>query len=281
MSLSSSLQNYLSDLGLVVPETPSIEFVQALQSAHVACYSFNSLAVVLGEEISLELEDISQKIVTRGLGGYCFEHNKLTFELLKALGYDVQLKLARVLNNNFEREAGRTHRVTLLALEGVSYLVDTGFGGNGPIAPLRLDINTSQTAGLERYRMLAKGNGEYDLQVMKGEDAFTLYRFDSAAYTDADCALGHFYSHKHSQAVFLKNLMVTLKKQDQTVALVNAEFTSRDRQGESKQWIKSPESLGHILITEFDIALDPALVEHLFIRFVAPMLAEDIAESGS
>ena len=275
MLLSSSLQNYLSDLGLVVPEPLNIEFVQALQERHVARYSFNSLAVVLGEEISLELEEISQKIVTRGLGGYCFEHNKLTFELLKALGYDVRLKLARVLNNNFEREAGRTHRVTLLTLEGVSYLVDTGFGGNGPIAPLRLDINTSQMAGLDRYRMLAKGKGEYDLQVMKGEDDFTLYRFDNAAYTDADCALGHFYSHKHPQAVFSKNLMVTLKKKDQTVALVNAEFTRRDRQGEHKQLIESPELLGHFLNSEFGIALEAAVVEHLFIRFVAPMLTMD------
>tara|TARA_R110001606_G_C15269214_1_gene639302 strand:- start:665 stop:883 length:219 start_codon:yes stop_codon:yes gene_type:complete len=72
MSLSSCLQNYLSDLGLVVPETPSIEFVKSLQERHVVRYSFNSLAVVLGEEISLDLEDISQKIVIRGLGGYCF-----------------------------------------------------------------------------------------------------------------------------------------------------------------------------------------------------------------
>lgn len=275
MSLSSSLQKYLSDLGLVVPEPLNIEFVQALQERHVARYSFNSLAVVLGEEISLELDAISQKIVTRGLGGYCFEHNKLTFELLKALGYDVQLKLARVLNNNFEREAGRTHRVTLLTLEGVSYLVDTGFGGNGPIAPLRLDSNTQQVAGLDRYRLLAKGKGEYDLQVMKGEDYFTLYRFDHADYTDADCALGHFYSHKNPNAVFLKNLMVTLKQKDQTMALVNAELIIRNRQGEKKRMIETPELLNDILITEFDIVLDPALVEHLFIRFLAPILAVD------
>lgn len=281
MSLSSSLQNYISDLGLVAPEQPSIKFVKALQSAHVARYSFNSLAVVLGEEISLDLAEISQKIVSRGLGGYCFEHNKLTFELLKALGYDVQLKLARVLNNNFEREAGRTHRVTLLTLEGVSYLVDTGFGGNGPIAPLRLDINTSQTAGLDLYRVLDKGNGEYDIQVMKGEEYFTLYRFDHAIYSDADCALGHFYSYKNPNAVFLKNLMVTLKRENQTVVLVNAELTIRDCQGEHKLSIDTPQSLGSILASEFDIALEPAVVEHLFMRFLAPMLAVDKVETMS
>lgn len=273
MPLSSSLQNYLSDLGLVVPETPSVEFVQALQAEHVARYSFNSLAVVLGEDISLDVEAISEKIVTCGMGGYCFEHNKLTYELLKALGYDVQLKLARVLNNNLEREAGRTHRVTLLTLEGVSYLVDTGFGGNGPIAPLRLDINTDQTAGLDRYRLLAKGKGEYDLQVIKDADYFTLYRFDNAAYSDGDCELGHFYSHKNPHAVFLKNLMVTLKKNDQTLALVNSELITRDRLGERKQQIESPEVLGNILLSEFDIALEPAVVEHLFIRFLEPMLS--------
>jgi len=155
MPLLSYLQDYLSDLGLVAPEQPNIEFVRALQERHVARYSFNSLAVVLGEEISLDLDSISQKIVTRGLGGYCFEHNKLTFELLKALGYDVQLKLARVLNNNVEREAARTHRVTLLTFEGISYLIDTGFGGNGPVAPLRLDINAQQVAGIDSYRILA------------------------------------------------------------------------------------------------------------------------------
>jgi len=281
MPLLSYLQDYLSDLGLVAPEQPNIEFVRALQARHVARYSFNSLAVVLGEDISLELDAISQKIVTRGLGGYCFEHNKLTFELLKALGYDVQLKLARVLNNNVEREAARTHRVTLLTFEGISYLIDTGFGGNGPVAPLRLDINAQQVAGIESYRMLARGKGEYDLQVMKGEDDFTLYRFDSATYTDADCELGHFYSHKNPHAVFVNNVMVTLKQQVQTVALVNAEFIVRNHTGEQKRSIESPELLGDILRSEFKISLEPSVVEHLFIRFVVPALDKAASEARS
>lgn len=281
MGLSSSLQNYLADLGLVVPDQPSIEFVKALQERHVARYSFNSLAVVMGEEISLELGAISQKIVSRGLGGYCFEHNKLTFELLTALGYDVTLKLARVLNNNLEREAGRTHRVTLVRLDGVSYLVDTGFGGNGPIAPLRIETNTDQVAGLDRYRVLSTDKGEYDLQVVKDDDYFTLYHFDSATYTDADCELGHFYSHKHPQAVFLKNLMVTLKKKNQTVALVNSELITRDQQGERKQRVESPDALGAVLTAEFGLVLNAAVVEHLFIRFLQPALtADSIGESA-
>ncbi len=274
MSLPLSLQNYLSDLGLTVPVVLDMAFVRKLQSAHVARYSFNNLAVVLGEGISLDLDEISDKIVTRGLGGYCFEHNKLTFELLNALGYEVELKLARVLNNHLDRDVGRTHRVTVLTLEGVCYLVDTGFGGNGPITPIALAISTEQTAGLDRYRILATDKGEYDLQVLKGDDFFTLYRFDSAVYTDADCELGHFYSHKHPNAVFLKNLMVTLKKEHQMVTLVNAHLTTRDRQGERVCLIESPESLGHILGVEFNIELDAMLIKALFKRFVMEKLPQ-------
>jgi N-hydroxyarylamine O-acetyltransferase len=75
--------------------------------------------------------------------------------------------------------------------------------------------------------------------------------------------------------------MVTLKKQDQTVALVNAEFIVRDQQGERKLLIESSESLGNILSSEFDIALEPAVVEHLFIRFLTPILAADKVEMTS
>lgn len=274
MSLPLSLQNYLSDLGLTAPDVLNMAFVRQLQSAHVARYSFNNLAVVLGEGISLDLDEISDKIVTRGLGGYCFEHNKLTFELLHALGYEVELKLARVLNNHLDRDVGRTHRVTVLTLEGVRYLVDTGFGGNGPITPIALVVNTEQTAGLDRYRILATDKGEYDLQVLKDDDFFTLYRFDSAVYTNADCELGHFYSHKHPNAVFLKHLMVTLKKEHQMVTLVNEKLTTRDRQGERVCVIESPESLGRILGVEFNIELDSMLITSLFERFVMEKLPQ-------
>ena len=56
---------------------------------------------------------------------------------------------------------------------------------------------------------------------------------------------------------------------------MNAELTIRDSQGEQKLLIESPESLGNILSSEFDINLEPSVVEHLFIRFVAPVLAEN------
>ncbi|MBJ7539421.1 arylamine N-acetyltransferase family protein [Marinomonas transparens] len=282
MILNESLQNYLTDLGLMVPETPTIEFVKQLQAKHIERYSFNSLAVILGEDISLDLEMITQKIVTRGLGGYCFEHNKLTFELLKALGYDVQLKMARVLNNNLDRKAGRTHRITLVTIDGMTYVIDTGFGGSGPISPLLLSAHGQQKSGLDSYRIVAREHGEFDLQLLvEGGDNFTLYRFDNAIYTDADCELGHFYSHQNPNAVFVKNLMVTLKKQDKTFALLNTELITRDKHKEQKLLITTAKMLEETLFSVFNIFLEPVLVEHLFDRFLADKLVEQDGELPS
>lgn len=280
MSLPLSLQNYILDLGLAIPAPLDITFVKALQASHIARYSFNSLAVVMGEDISLDLDDISKKIVERGLGGYCFEHNKLTFELLKALGYDVKLVMARVLNNQ-EKDVPRTHRLTLLDHQGSKYLIDTGFGGNCPIAPLLFQPDLLQTAGNDVYRILAKANGEYDLQILKEGDYQTMYRFDLAVYTDADCLAGNFYSHRHPTAGFVNNLMVGLKDDSRTIFLINHELIER-RQGESKKRVlPSSEALHQVLTNTFGFDVELVIAEHLFDRFLASKLLELKRESKS
>ncbi|MEL0622712.1 arylamine N-acetyltransferase [Marinomonas arenicola] len=277
-TLSPELQHYLTDLGLAAPHQPSLAFVQQLQGRHVARHSFNSLSVVLGEALPLDLASLSDKFVTRGLGGYCFEHNKLTFELLAALGYEVQLVLARVLNNR-DINAPRTHRVTLLTLDGSRYLIDTGFGANGPISPLQLTSGLRQTSGLDHYQVTSHetcfGVREYELQIEKDQAFFTLYRFDLATYSDADCELGHFYSHKHPHAVFVNNLMVSVKDQQRTASLQNENFKMVTRDGTQIQQIESAEALQSLLADVFSIALELVVAEHLFDRFIgAKWIAE-------
>jgi N-hydroxyarylamine O-acetyltransferase len=284
MSLSLSLKNYLSDLGLVAPEQLSLEFVKLLQAEHLARYSFNSLAVVLGEEVSLDVDAISQKIVTRGLGGYCFEHNKLTFELLKSVGYDVTLVMARVLNNQ-EHDVPRTHRVTLLTHDGVTYLIDTGFGANCPIAPLVLQPNLLQRVGSDVYRILLKESGEYDVQIMNDGDYFTLYRFDLAVYSDADCVMGNFYSSHYPKAGFVNNLVVSLKNADRTVTLKNHIMTMKHQDGTQERVLHSSKELHQVLTDVFEFDLGSVVAEHLFDRFLAdklvPLPSDDMGKRAT
>jgi len=284
MTLSTSLQNYLTDLELETPNELSLNFVTKLQNKHIATYSFNSLSVVLGEEMSLEIDSLSQKIVTRGLGGYCFEHNKLTFELLNALGYEVELKLARVLyiseKEDQHKKAPRTHRVTLLRHQHSTYLIDTGFGCYGPNAPLLLDVDREQKIGAETYRIVSLSTEmqiettEYDLQIWKDGGFFTLYRFDLADYSDADCQLGHFFSHKFPEAGFVNNLVVSLKNDHRIIALKNHTFMVRIAGKENVFIVPTANNLHDRLTFDFKLNIDFAITEHLFERFLAPKLAE-------
>jgi N-hydroxyarylamine O-acetyltransferase len=95
VSLQHIANSYLAELEL--PVSTDIKFLRELQSKHIARYSFNSLAAVLGQDISLEVGDIFSKIVEKHRGGYCFEHNKLVLSVLSELGFEVRLLMAKVI----------------------------------------------------------------------------------------------------------------------------------------------------------------------------------------
>ena len=142
MTTSTIMKNiaapYLDDLELSA--STDIGFLNELQSKHIARYSFNSLAVVLGQDISLDIHDILNKIVNKQRGGYCFEHNKLVLNVLAELGFDVRLLMAKVIYNR-DVDVARTHRITLLNLDGDDYIVDTGFGHFGARFPVKLQLS--------------------------------------------------------------------------------------------------------------------------------------------
>ena len=117
--MTNNFETYFKRLS-IEPKTPSLEFVKALQKKHIATFSFNNIAVLLKKPISLDMQDIFEKIVTKNLGGYCFEHNFLMYEVLKSLGFNVRILVAKVLNNQ-DIDSPRTHRITLLKWENERY----------------------------------------------------------------------------------------------------------------------------------------------------------------
>ena len=151
----------------IEPKKPSLELVQALQKKHIATFSFNNIAVLLKKPISLDIEDIFEKIVTKNLGGYCFEHNSLIYEVLKSLGFNVRILVAKVLNNQ-DVDSPRTHRITLLEWEHKRYIVDVGFGATTPSVVLELNNKEEK----EGYRIVALDNEIYQLELRKNDAYF-------------------------------------------------------------------------------------------------------------
>jgi N-hydroxyarylamine O-acetyltransferase len=73
-----------------------LSVLKTIMSAHLMSIPFENLDIVNGKTISMELEDVFSKLVLRGRGGYCFEHNTLLAAALKHLSFHVVSSLARV-----------------------------------------------------------------------------------------------------------------------------------------------------------------------------------------
>ncbi len=270
MNRSEITQAYLADLDISTDKL-DIDFLQQLQSQHISRYSFNSLAVVLGQEMPLDLPFLFDKIVTKKRGGYCFEHNKLVFNILEELGCEVRLLLARVVYNR-DVDNPRTHRISLINLNGQQYIVDAGFGALGARYPVKFTEGDTQgedqDQGDGHYRIILSPKGEYHYQVFKDGEFFTLYVFDLNTYTESDCMLGHFYSHQHPEAAFVNNLVVCRKHFNDVHSLRNGEFHCiQDGQAVVTE-LTTVEALHQKLTDVFALDVDIAVSAFLFNKFV-------------
>jgi len=264
-------QSYLADLN-IKESSLEVGFLNELQSKHIAQYSFNNLAVILGQELPLDSDSLFNKIVKRRRGGYCFEHNKLVFTILSELNFEVRILLSKVIYNQ-SVEVARTHRVTLLTLAGEDYIVDAGFGHLGARFPVKIVLGLIQEQGDAQYRIIKNDKGEYCYQVFKDSDFFTLYTFDLYHYTESDCLLGHFYSHKHPNAAFVNNLVICRKFFNDIQSLRNNEFHHVKDGITQTTKITSIKQLHQLLIGVYQLDIDIAISEFLFHKFVTPKIA--------
>ena len=254
-------QHYLNALDLpALP--PTLAYLNDLIRRHIARLPFCSIGPRLGLDLPLDLPALFDRIVEHRRGGYCFEHNGLFFAMLAELGFDVQLLLARVIYNR-NVHPGLTHRITLVKVGAQRYVADVGFGPMGPRAAVGLSGEPDIRGG-QSCRVHEAQPGEWHVQLMKDGDWFSLYRFELLRYGEADCELGHFFSHRHPDAVFLNNLVASRILDGEVRSLRNREYRVLRPAGDQARSIGDPQQLHAILLEEFDLAVTEAESRILF-----------------
>jgi N-hydroxyarylamine O-acetyltransferase len=216
---------------------------------HVSTFAFCSIGPRLGLDLSLDLNSLFDRIVLQKRGGYCFEQNGLLFEILEELGFSVKPYLARVIYNQ-DTHPGLTHRISIVECEGEKYVVDVGFGPLGPSAPVKFSREDGSS-----FRISAPKENEFHMQTLKDGVFFSLYKFELAHYGQADCEIGHFFSHKHPKAVFVNNLVASRIMKDEIRSLRNQEYWILRPSGDVRQIIENPKQLHQILTEQFDILI--------------------------
>ncbi len=250
MKSGEMVREYLQALSLHNREL-DFEFLCDVVARHVATFAFSSIGCRLGEDLPLDFESLYHRIVIQRRGGYCFEHNGLLYQILEDLGFSPELYLARVIYNH-DTHPGLTHRITMVEHEGRRYVLDVGFGPLGPRIPVPIsELASSDSEKI--FRISERRPGEYHMQVFKDGDFYSLYRFELARYGQADCELGHFYSHRHPDAAFVNHLVVSLIQENETRSLRDLEYWVIQKSGTHNREISDSEQLRRILVSELGV----------------------------
>jgi len=261
MENAEMVREYLQALNLHSREL-DFEFLNDVVERHVATFAFSSVGCWLGEDLPLDFESLHNRIVIQRRGGYCFEQNGLLYRVLDELGFSPVLYLARVIYNH-DTHPGLTHRITMVEHEGRRYVLDVGFGSLGPRIPIPMSEIESND-GEKIFRISERRPGEYHMQVFKDGDFFSLYRFELARYGQADCELGHFYSHRHPDAAFVNHLVGSLIQKSETRSLRDLEYWVIQKSGTQHRKITDSEELRRILVGELGVQVTEVECRRLY-----------------
>ncbi len=127
---------------------------------------FENLDIWLQRPIELDPEALYAKVVSRGRGGFCYELNGLFAQLLRAIGFHVELLAASVARAGGGFGPPFDHLALRVELDQ-AWLVDVGFG-DGAEEPLALTPRVVQLDPAGRFRLDREGER---LLVMRERDA--------------------------------------------------------------------------------------------------------------
>ena len=245
---------YLRRLGFDAPPAPTLDTLRQLQFRHTSVFPFENLTTLSGGAVLIDLPSIEQKVLHDGRGGYCYELNYLFLALLQELGFDARGISGRVVMGHPEGAwTARTHRLSLVTLDGVRYITDVGFGGMVPTAPLILDTPAEQSTPHEPYRIEQHEDG-YTLRANVAGEWRAMYIFDLQRQEDIDYAVGNWYVSTHPESSFTKQLMVARTGEGWRRTLNNGTFAIHRIGSESeRQQVTEVDELIALLAREFGI----------------------------
>jgi N-hydroxyarylamine O-acetyltransferase len=247
-------ESYLQRLGFGASPAPTLETLRQLQLRHTGVFPFENLTTLSGEPVLIDLPSIEKKVLHDGRGGYCYELNNLYLALLQELGFDARGISGRVVMGQPEGAwTARTHRLSLVTLDGVRYITDVGFGGMVPTAPLLLDTADAQSTPHESYRIEQHADG-YTLRARVAGEWRPMYIFDLQRQEDIDYTVGNWYVSTHPESSFAKQLMVARTGEGWRRTLNNGSFAiHRLGHDSERRQVADVQELLSLLESEFDI----------------------------
>ncbi len=236
--MTLDLSGYFDRIDYRGTAEPNLDVLRDLVSAHTRAIPFENLDPLMGVPIDdLGPRALTEKLVDRRRGGYCYEQNGLMGYVLAGIGFRVRRLVGRVIwmLSPDAPVPAQTHTVLAVTFPGShgSYLVDVGFGGQTPTSPLRIETGTVQRTAHEPYRLMDRGDGLV-LQISIRGEWVSLYEFTTRSVAQVDLQVGSWFVSTHPSSMFVTGLTAAIVTGDARVNLAGRDLDVRRADGGEK-----------------------------------------------
>jgi len=233
------------------PLAPAEATLFALHRAHAETIPFENLDIPLGRGISLDLDDIQDKLVRQRRGGYCYEHNLLFAAVLERAGFAVRRLVARVQP---DKPGPRTHMTLNVSAGGQTWLADVGFGAAllepVPLVDGAIARQGDWTNGVER-----QSDGTWRLRTLGPDGWSDLYGFTQESQRPNDYLVYNHFVSTHPASPFVGQIVAIRITPRARYTLRGRSLTTVWPDGGSEQRELRPAEVIGVLDDTFGIAL--------------------------
>jgi N-hydroxyarylamine O-acetyltransferase len=202
-----NISTYFKRINYTGPVAADTATLHALMRHQLFSVPFENLDVQAGKIVSLAPDDIADKVLTQGRGGYCYEVNGLFAMALEALGIPYRFVAARPMFYPARRP--KTHMALIAEVDSRQWLCDLGFGSYGIRAPMALDtLDVDITQDFDTFRLSRSAEGEYLLQAKVEGEWARQYGFDLTPQEWIDFVPANYLNSTHPDAIFVQKLVV-------------------------------------------------------------------------
>lgn len=231
MANTEKIRRYFERIGLEYEEpfSPDLENLKKLHLAHSLTVPYENLDILRGKLLSLEDDDLYEKIVTNKRGGYCFEANGIFGWLLRSLGYKVTDFLGRYLRGEEMAVPMRRHRILKVELPEGDYLCDVGIGDKAQRLPLLMQCGLEQKDYDDIYKFEKDEFMGWVLYDLVDGDWRPFFSFTEDGQVYTDFIMPSFWCERHPDSFFNKAPIFCIKAERGMVTLIGDTF--RDSTG--------------------------------------------------
>ncbi|KAJ6021941.1 arylamine N-acetyltransferase 2 [Penicillium herquei] len=227
----------------------ALAFLVALQRYQLAAVPFENLNLhySVHRTISIDPQDLFEKIVTSGndRGGYCMENSTLFGTVLRSLGYNVTSVGGRVNEAVQPMSTSKTwkgpkydgwnHMVNIVSIGEQKYLIDVGFGSNGPHRPAPLTDkaefdNVGDQSGRLVYGSIPQhtrsGQFLWQYEIRNGDGAWIpAYCFTETEFLPEDFTIINYYMSTSRASWFTFHVVCVRMLLDETEQNIVGDLT--------------------------------------------------------